>query len=142
MSKTVLSMATVMFASSLFSLVGAEAAQSARFTIRGYVPLICNASIVSSDVSNGATLRIDAVVSQSCNAKHQMSVRFASDADTAGLSVTYNGSTASVVAPGLRSFGQERYAKAMRPLNIVYSGGTASERQMLAETVVIEVTPL
>lgn len=111
-------------------------------TIRGYVPLTCNASIVRAEVRDGATLRIDATVSQSCNSKHQMSVRFSSEADTAGLSVIYNGASPVVAAPGLRSFGQERFAKAVRALQIIYSGGTPAQREALARTVTIEVSPL
>lgn len=120
----------------------AAAASSARFTIRGYVPLVCNASVVSTNVVDGAALRIDAMVSQSCNAKHQMSVRFSADADTGGLSVQYNGASPTVVSPGLRSFGQERFAKAIRQLQITYAGGTPLQRQTLAQTVTIEVSPL
>ena len=121
---------------------GTADAASARFTIRGYVPLICNASIVSTDVTEGAALRIDAMVNHSCNAKHQMSVRFASEADTGGLSVIYNGTMPTVSAPGLRSFGQEQFARALRTLRITYSGGTPAQRQALAQTVTIEVSPL
>lgn len=140
MTKSVLSFALLSLA--LGAAAGPADAASARFTIRGYVPLICNASIVSSAVSDGAALRIDAQVNQSCNAKHQMSVRFAPDADTSGLSVVYNGHAPSTAAPGLRAFGQERFAREVRQLRIAYTGGTTAQRQALAQTVTIEVTPL
>lgn len=142
MTKSLSMFTAAVLAAGAITTAGTADAASARFTIRGYVPLICNASIVSKDVTEGASLRIDAMVNQSCNAKHQMAVRFTTEADTGGLSVQYNGSSPTVVSLGLRGFGQERYARAVRALRIVYSGGTPAQRQALAQTVTIEVTPL
>lgn len=142
MTKSLSMISAAAIAACAIGAAGTADAASARFTIRGYVPLKCNASIVSTDVTEGASLRIDAMVNQSCNAKHQMSVRFTTDADTSGLNVVYNGASPSVSSPGLRSFGQERFARAVRALRITYSGGTPAQRQALAQTVTIEVSPL
>jgi len=125
-------------------LPGAAGAATASFEIRAYLPLTCQADITSYDVASAETLTIDAVVHQSCNASNQLSVRYdgAAVANPAGLSITYAGRPPVARSSGEATFAQDRYINALRPLRITYAGGSEADRQRLAATVTVDVTPL
>ena len=119
-------------------------AASASFEIRGYVPVRCSAAIQSFDVRSGANLTIDAIVNQSCNSSHRMSVAYLSpqDLDPADLAIDYAGRPALAITAHDAQFGDEGFVKDVRRLRLVWARGSEAQRNQFSSTVTVVVTPL
>jgi hypothetical protein len=129
-------------ASALICAAPANAA-SASFELRGYVPVICSAAIQSFDVQGGGDLTIDAVVNQSCNSTHRMSVRYetAVGFNPSDLSLDYAGRTPSFVGPFGADFTDEGYVRETRAMHLVWKNSPEALRSSFAQTVTVIVTP-
>ena len=128
---------------SIFMDTSAKAG-SANVQITTRVPLVCEASIVSSNVVSLSPLLINARVRQACNSAHELSVTYLPVNLTRPnlLLMTFAGQDPVSKTPGDVSFGNFQSTSAVKFLRIFYAGGTLSERQQLAATIHIAVTPL
>ena len=120
------------------------AAGSANVQIQAHVPVVCEASIVGFHIVTIAPLIIDARVRQACNSTHELSVTYAPTNLTHPhlLFMALGGETPDAMTPGDVTFGNLQHTNSIKPLRIFYAGGTRHEREQLAHTIAIAVTPL
>ncbi|MCE9521903.1 MAG: hypothetical protein K8S25_05660 [Alphaproteobacteria bacterium] len=119
-------------------------AASTGVQIQANVPLVCEASILSSNVVTFTPLVINAQVQQSCNSTHELKVTYAPANLTRPnlLFMFLAGQPPVAKTPGDVDFGNFQSTNLVKRLRILYAGGTLGERQQLAQTIAIAVTPL
>ena len=135
--------AALLVAATTVGIAAPARTAGARFELRGYVPAICSANVQSFDVSTGAHLAVDAIIHQSCNSTHRMSVRYEGlgVVDPGDLSISYGGRSPIRVTPFSADFSEEGFVREARPMHLVWAKGTDEQQRMLASTITIVVTP-
>ena len=116
---------------------------STSVVLRGYLAPRCDVSFSSSAVEVGSQTIISGLIDQDCNTDHQLSIVFSPmAAEGLDLQVSYEGRPSMVWAlEGRVTFAPEPYVNALRPVQIVLSGGDAMQRTALAQSISLEVMP-
>ncbi len=119
-------------------------AASTSVTIRGHMPVRCEAHLHADPRQSDEGLQIEGLVALNCNADHQVSLVYDSEsasARDARLTATYAGRSPIWRDAGRMTFSPDTYARAVRPISVKYEGGAADDRVRFARSIVIEVTP-
>ena len=118
-------------------------AATASFELRGYVPVICNAQIGAMRVAVGRTMTIDATVRQTCNSDHKLTVRYLlnDEPDYSAFSLSLGGRQPLSLTRSEARFPSEGFVNDTRPLHLVWTNGSAEDRNRLASTITVVVTP-
>lgn len=121
----------------------ASADSSVNMQVHSTLPISCHSDIVSSEVVSITPLVIDAQVQQSCNTRHDLAVTFsaASVASPAKLIITLDGVAPSVKLASSQIFANLAPTESVKPLRISYNAGTLAQRQQLAATWGLTITP-
>lgn len=121
----------------------ARAEPSVGVDVRSHLPVSCRVSVVASQVVTITPLLINATVAEACNTKHDLSVTYNTllVIHPNRLTITYDGRPPNVPTPGNQTWTNLAATNTQKPLVIRYSGGTRSQRELLAQTWGITVTP-
>jgi hypothetical protein len=131
----------------LLALIGAlspvRADNDISIDLRSNLPVSCEASVVASTLVTITPLLINATVRRVCNTKHDFAVNYApqSVSQPARLTITFDGAAPNVKLAGSQIFTNLPPTNSIKPLTIRYSGGTLLQRQELARTWRITVSP-
>lgn len=121
----------------------AMAETSVNMQVHSSMPIACQAEIVSSQVVSITPLAIDAQVRQTCNAHHDLAVTFsaASVTSPSKLLISLDGVAPSVRLASSQVFANLAPTESTKPLTIRYNAGTLAQRQQLAATWGLTMTP-
>jgi hypothetical protein len=125
------------------ALAPVHADDGVKFDVRSNLPVSCEASIVASTLVTITPLLINATVRRVCNTKHDLAVSYPplSVSQPTRLSITFDGAAPNVKLPGSQIFTNLPHTNSIKSLTIRYSGGTLGQRQELARSWKITVTP-
>lgn len=125
------------------SAPAAQADNSTGVDVRSHLPVSCQVSVVSSQIVTITPLLINATVAEACNTKHDLSVTYNTllVIHPNRLTITYNGLPPNVPTPGNQTWTNLPATNAQKQLVIRYTGGTRSQRELLARNWGITVTP-
>jgi hypothetical protein len=121
----------------------AGADTSVNMQVHSSLPISCHADIVSSQIVSITPLEITAQVQQSCNTRHDLAVTFsaASVTSPSKLIITLDGTLPSVKLSSAQTFANLAPTDSVKPLVIRYNAGTLAQRQQLAATWGLTITP-
>jgi hypothetical protein len=121
----------------------AGADTSVNMQVHSSLPISCHADIVSSQIVSITPLEITAQVQQSCNTRHDLAVTFsaASVTSPSKLIITLDGTLPSVKLSSAQTFANLAPTESVKPLVIRYNAGTPAQRQQLAATWGLTITP-
>ena len=125
------------------SQFNAIAGDTANLEVHSSVPIACQAEIVSSQLLSITPLAINAVVRQTCNSTHDLSVTYnaASVTSPSKLLISLDGSAPSFKLSSAQVFASLGPTESDNPVTIRYNAGTTAQRQELAQGWSITVTP-
>lgn len=121
----------------------ASADSSVNMQVHSNLPISCHLEIVASQIISITPLAIDASVQQSCNTRHDLAVTFSAASVTrpAQLIITLDGAAPSVKLSSSQVFAALAPTESTKPLTIRYNAGTLAQRQQLAATWGLTISP-
>jgi hypothetical protein len=127
----------------LAAIAPTSAGNGINVDVRSNLPVSCEASVVSSQLVTITPLLINATVHRACNTKHDLSVTYnpLSVTQPNRLFITFDSAAPNLKMSGVQVFTNLPHTDSIKPLTIRYSGGTLLQRQALASTWGITVTP-
>ncbi|MEQ1754252.1 MAG: hypothetical protein ABL973_08960 [Micropepsaceae bacterium] len=133
-------MAVVLFPASRFNAIAGD---TANMEVHSSVPIACQAEIVSSQLLTITPLAINAVVRQTCNTTHDLSVTYnaASVISPSKLFITLEATLPSFKLSSAQVFAGLEPTESDKPVTIRYNAGTTAQRLELAQGWGITVTP-
>ena len=138
---TIVLLSTLAVAALIAQTAGADT--SVNMQVHSSLPISCHADIVSSQIVSITPLEITAQVQQSCNTRHDLAVTFsaASVTSPSKLIITLDGTAPSVRLSSAQTFANLAPTESVKPLVIRYNAGTLAQRQQLAATWGLTITP-
>lgn len=142
MSNFRFSVLTALASTAVFQ-VPAIAGDTANMEVHSSVPIVCQAEVLSSQLISITPLAINAVVRQTCNATHDLAVTFnaASVTSPSKLIITLDNTLPSFKQSTAQVFASLGPTESDKPVTIRYNAGTLAQRQDLAQSWGITVTP-
>jgi len=122
----------------------AGADTSVNMQVHSSLPISCNADVVSSTiVSMSPILTIEAQVRQSCNTHHDLAVTFGAVSGIVPnkLSIKFDGVVSTVKQLNSQLFPNLAPTDSVKALEIVYTGTNLAQRQQLAATWGLTISP-
>jgi archaellum component FlaF (FlaF/FlaG flagellin family) len=141
-SSTIAVLSSLVMAALTAQQAGADT--SVNMQVHSSLPISCHAAVVSSTiVSTSPVLTIAAQVQQSCNTHHDLAVTFVGVTGIvpSKLSIKFDGVVATVKQANAQVFPNLAPTDSVKSLDIVYSSGTAAQRQQLAATWGLTISP-